>query len=179
MGTTRSTIVLAMWLLLLAVASASAQEAGTDYALAAGDRIKVTVYGHDDLSGEFQVDENGDVVLPLIRNVPALKRTARELEQAITASLEPRYLRNPRVSVEVLTLRPFYILGEVTSPGSYEYTAGMTVIKAAALAGGFTYRANTKKVKVTREGSSEPIERAPLQSEVGPGDVIEVPERFF
>ena len=177
MATTRSIMMVATWLLLSTVASA--EELGSDYRLAAGDRIRVTVYGHDDLSGEFQVDGNGDVVLPLIQNVPARERTARELEQSITTSLEPRYLRNPRVSVEVLASRPFYILGEVTSPGSYEYAAGMTVVKAAALAGGFTYRANTKKVKVTRDGSSEPIERAPLQSEVRPGDVIEVPERFF
>jgi protein involved in polysaccharide export with SLBB domain len=177
MGTTRSIIVLAGWLLLSAVASA--QEPGNDYTLAAGDRVRVTVYGHDDLSGEFQVDGNGDVVLPLIQNVPAVQRTARELEQAITESLEPRYLRDPRVSVEVLASRPFYILGEVGSPGSYEFAAGITVIKAAALAGGFTYRANTKKVRITREGSSAPIERASLQSEVRPGDVIEVPERFF
>jgi polysaccharide export outer membrane protein len=177
MGTTRSIIVLAIWLLLLA--GASAQEPGTNYTLGAGDRIRVTVYGHDDLSGEFQVDGNGDVVLPLIQNVSARQRTARELEQAIAESLEPRYLRNPQVSVEVLAARPFYILGEVGSPGGYEYAAGITVIKAAALAGGFTYRANTKKVRITREGRSEPIERAPLQSEVKPGDVIEVPERFF
>jgi polysaccharide export outer membrane protein len=177
MSTTRPIIALAVWLLLWAVASAQAPP--NDYTLATGDRIRVTVYGHDDLSGEFQVEGNGDVVLPLIQNVPAVERTTRELEQAIAERLEPRYLRNPRVSVEVLALRPFYILGEVGSPGSYEYVAGITVLKAAALAGGFTYRANTKKVRITREGSTEPIERAPLQSEVQPGDVIEVPERFF
>jgi polysaccharide export outer membrane protein len=88
-------------------------------------------------------------------------------------------LRNPLVSVELLTPRPFYILGEVGAPGSYPYSAGITVIKAAALAGGFTYRANTKKVRITRDGDAEPIERVSLQSEVKPGDVIEVPERFF
>jgi len=172
----RSIVVLTVTLLC---AVASADETGGDYTLAAGDRIRVTVYGHDDLSGEFQLDGNGNVALPLIQNVAANGQTPRELEQAITDRLQPQYLRNPLVSVEVLTLRPFYILGEVNSPGSYPYSAGITVVKAAALAGGFTYRANTKKVRITRDGDPEPIERASLQSEVKPGDVIEVPERFF
>lgn len=173
----RSIVVLTVTALLCAVASAD--DTGNDYTLGAGDRVRITVYGHDDLSGEFVLDGNGNVALPLIRDVAASGRTPRELEQAITDRLQPEYLRNPLVSVEVVTPRPFYILGEVGSPGGYPYSPGITVVKAAALAGGFTYRANTKKVRITREGGSEPIERASLQSEVRPGDVIEVPERFF
>ena len=173
----RSIVVLTVTLLVCAVAFAD--ETGSGYTLGAGDRIRITVYGHDDLSGEFQLDGNGDVALPLIQTVPAIGQTPRELERAITDRLQPQYLRNPLVSVEVLTPRPFYILGEVSAPGSYPYSAGINVVKAAALAGGFTYRANTKKVRITREGDAEPIERASLQSEVKPGDVIEVPERFF
>ena len=177
MKTMRSIVLLTVTALLCAAASAG--DAGSDYALAAGDRIRVTVYGHDDLSGAFQLDGNGNITLPLIQNVPAGGQTPRELEHAITDRLQPQYLRNPLVSVEVVTLRPFYILGEVSAPGSYPYSPGITVVKAAALAGGFTYRANTKKVRITRDGEPEPLERASLQSEVKPGDVIEVPERFF
>jgi protein involved in polysaccharide export with SLBB domain len=177
METIRSIVVLTVTALLCA--AASADDIGSDYTLGAGDRIRVTVYGHDDLSGEFQLDGNGDVALPLIQNVAASGRTPRELEQAITDRLQPQYLRNPLVNVEVVAPRPFYILGEVSAPGSYSYSAGITVVKAAALAGGFTYRANTKKVRITRDGAEEPIERVSLQSEVKPGDVIEVPERFF
>ena len=175
MKTLRSLVVVGITLLLCAPASAD----DGDYTLAAGDRIRVTVYGQDDLSGDFQLDGNGDVSLPLILNVAAQGQTPRELEQAITGRLQPQYLRNPLVSVEVLTPRPFYILGEVSAPGSYPYAAGTTVLKAVALAGGFTYRANAKKVRITREGEAEPFERAPLQTDVKPGDVIEVPERFF
>jgi len=160
-------------------AAATADDTASDYTLAAGDRIRVTVYGHDDLSGEFQLDGSGNIALPLIQSVAASGQTPRGLEQTITDRLQPEYLRNPLVSVEVVTPRPFYILGEVSAPGSYPYAAGITVVKAAALAGGFTYRANTKKVRITRDGNSEPIERASLQDEIKPGDVIEVPERFF
>lgn len=177
MKATLSILVLTVTALQCAVASAD--DTASDYQLAAGDRIRITVYGHDDLSGEFQLDGNGNIALPLIQNVAAGGRTPRELEQTITDRLQPDYLRNPLVSVEVVTQRPFYILGEVGAPGSYPYAAGITVVKAAALAGGFTYRANTKKVRITRDGNAEPIERASLQSEIKPGDVIEVPERFF
>jgi protein involved in polysaccharide export with SLBB domain len=177
METMRSIVVFTVAALLCV--AAWADDTGSDYMLAAGDRIRITVYGHDDLSGEYQLDGNGNVALPLIQSVSASGQTPRELEQAITDRLQPQYLRNPLVSVEVVTTRPFFILGEVSAPGSYPYAAGITVVKAAALAGGFTYRANTKKVRITREGESEPIERASLQSEVKPGDVIEVPERFF
>jgi polysaccharide biosynthesis/export protein VpsN len=177
MKTIRSIVLLTTTALL--AAAATADDTASDYTLGAGDRVRVTVYGHDDLSGEFQLDGNGNVTLPLIQSVPAGGQTPRELEHAITDRLQPQYLRNPLVSVDVLSSRPFYILGEVNAPGSYPYSAGITVVKAAALAGGFTYRANTKKVRITRDGESEPLERASLQSEVKPGDVIEVPERFF
>ena len=163
----------------LLCAAANAEDTPSDYTLAAGDRIRITVYGQDDLSGEFQLDGSGNIALPLIQTVAAGGQTPRALEQTITDRLQPEYLRNPLVSVEVVAQRPFYILGEVSAPGSYPYSTGITVVKAAALAGGFTYRANTKKVRITRDGDAEPIERAPLQSEIKPGDVIEVPERFF
>jgi protein involved in polysaccharide export with SLBB domain len=172
-----STVVLTVAALLGAVATAD--DTPSDYTLAAGDRVRITVYGHGDLSGEYQLDGSGNIALPLIQSVAAGGQTPRQLERTITDRLQPDYLRNPLVSVEVVTQRPFYILGEVGTPGSYPYSTGMSVVKAVALAGGFTYRANTKKVRITRDGNAEPIERASLQSEIQPGDVIEVPERFF
>lgn len=152
----------------------------TVYRLGAGDRIKVIVYGHQDLSGEFEIDGEGKVSLPLIQDVAAAGSSLRELEDAITDKLKPDYLKNPRVSVEVLNYRPFYILGKVNAPGSYPYVNGMTVINAVALAGGFTYRAKTKKVVIIR-GNDPAQNREPAgpDTQVLPGDVIEVPERRF
>ncbi len=83
------------------------------YTLGAGDRIRVTVFGQEDLSGEFEVDGNGRVSLPLIRDVQAVGLTLQELEVRITGKLKPDYLKNPHVSIEVLNYRPFYIIGEV------------------------------------------------------------------
>ncbi len=156
----------------------SAQE--LRYTLGAGDRVRVTVFGQEDLSGEFEVDGNGRVSLPLVREVQAAGLTLQELEARITDKLKPDYLKNPRVSVEVLNYRPFYIIGEVKKPGSYSFVSGMSVVNAIALAGGYTYRASENKVLITRatdpERKQEPANHA---TPVLPGDVIEVPERYF
>lgn len=151
-----------------------------DYRLGSGDRIKVTVFRHEDLSGEFEVNGAGRIHLPLIQEVQAAGLTAQELEQVITDKLKPDYLKEPRVSVQVLTYRPFYILGEVNSPGSYSYVSGMTVVTAIARAGGYTYRAKQDYVYISRAGDSEKKkQRADPNAPVYPGDVIEVPERLF
>jgi len=154
--------------------------ADAGYRLAAGDKVRVTVYGHADLSGEFEVDGGGRLSLPLIRDIDAAGLTVRELQEAIIAKLKPDYLREPQVSAEVLSYRPFYIIGEVQSPGSYPYVNGMTVINAVAVAGGFTYRANKKKVRVVRGvGQVQQKLDLPLGATVMPGDVIEIRERLF
>lgn len=150
------------------------------YTLGSGDKVRVTVFGHEDLSGEFEVDGSGNISLPLIRNVKAEGLTVRQLEQSITERLSPDYLINPSVSVEVLNYRPFYIYGEVTKPGSYPFVNGMTVVNAVAMAGGFTYRARTGSVRIVRAGDPQrkPVD-ADKDTPVLPGDIIEVPERYF
>lgn len=154
-------------------------DASQHYKLGRGDRVRVTVFGHEDLSGEFDVGAAGSISLPLVGDVPAQGKTAPELEQTITAKLAPDYIRNPRVGVEVLKYRPFYILGEVKSPGSYPYVNGMTVVNAVALAGGYTYRARESKIYIIREGQPGKRQQADQSTAVLPGDIIEVPERFF
>ncbi len=150
------------------------------YRLKAEDKIKVTVFGHPDFSGEFVVDGEGRVALPLIQNVTAGGLTPEELEAAIVDKLKPDYLLNPRISIEVLNHRPFYIIGEVKNPGSYNYVPGMTVVNAVALAGGYTYRAKTNEVEITRAtDATKTKQHANPDDEILPGDVIEIPERFF
>lgn len=158
----------------------SADATGNEYLLAAGDRVKVVVFGHPDLSGDYEVDSEGRLSLPLIKSFPAAGLTLEEIENAIADKLSPDYLKNPRVGVVVLEYRPFYILGEVKSPGSYPYSSNMTVIAAVALAGGYTYRAKKNKVTIIRASDPE-HQKNPVDdnSPVMPGDVIEVPERFF
>ena len=164
----------------MSVRSAAAAEDISGYKLGSGDKIRVTVFGHEDLSGEFEVDGSGNVSLPLIRNIKVDGLTPGQLEQVVAERLSPDYLVNPRVSVEVLNYRPFYIYGEVTKPGSYPFVNGMTVVTAVAMAGGFTYRARTSKVRIIRANDpSRTAQDADKDTAVLPGDVIEVPERYF
>jgi protein involved in polysaccharide export with SLBB domain len=181
-STTLRALVLfvSVWACLGFATSQAVSQGVADYRLGPGDKIRVTVFGHEDLSGEFEVDGSGNVSLPLIRNVPAQGLTVSQLEQAVIDRLQPDYLKDPSVSVEVLNYRPFYIYGEVNQPGSYPYVSGMTVLNAIAMAGGFTYRAKKSEVQIIRsdDTSKTPLEGGP-DTQVLPGDVIEVPERFF
>lgn len=151
-----------------------------EYRTGAGDKLRITIFGHEDLSGEFQIDGSGNISMPLIGNIPAGERSVGDIEQAIIGKLKPDYLKDPRVSVEVVNYRPFYILGEVKNPGSYPYVNGMTVVNAIALSGGYTYRAREDKVLIIRaDDPGREKNSASHDTVVLPGDIIEVPERFF
>lgn len=150
------------------------------YQVGAGDKVRVTVFRHPDLSGEFQIDGRGNFAMPLIGEVQGGGLTTRQLETAIEDSLKDGgFLVNPQVSIEVLNYRPFYIIGEVNNPGSYQFVNGMTVINAVALAGGFTYRADQDDIIINRGGSNGPEIEALVDTPVLPGDIINVTERFF
>jgi len=151
-----------------------------NYQLGSGDHIRVIVYGQPDLSGEFQVDGSGKVAFPLVGNIKAGGQSVSQFETRIVNALKPDYLQDPRVSIEVLNYRPFYIVGEVQKPGNYPYTSGMTVINAVAMAGGFTYRARDDDFTITHANTpSSEGEDANQNTKVEPGDVITVPERWF
>jgi polysaccharide export outer membrane protein len=154
------------------------------YRLGAGDKVRVLIYGATDYtsgaSNEFAVNGDGVVSLPLVGDVPAAGRTESELQGEIVARLKDGYYQDPKVSLEIITYRPFYILGEVSRPGAYAYTTGLTFYAAVATAGGFTYRANKNKVYIKRLGESEE-RKVPITptTEVGAGDTIRVGERIF
>ncbi len=151
------------------------------YQLGAGDRVRVIIFGEEELTGEYSVSEVGAISFPLIGAVPASGLSTTELESQIFSNLVgKRIVKEPSVSVEVQDYRPFYILGEVEAPGQYPYVADMTVLTAAAIGGGFTYRAKTDEVSLTRTVAGTPIEgRAARNAVVLPGDVIYVHERLF
>jgi polysaccharide biosynthesis/export protein len=155
-------------------------ELNAPYRLASGDRLRVIVFGQDNLSNSFSVDAAGAIAMPLIGGVRAQGLTTSELERAIEARLRQGYLREPRVSVEVEAFRPFFVLGEVGVAGQYPFINGMTVQNAIAVAGGFTPRAVQSTVDVTRIVDGSPVTfPGPLSYPVRPGDTITVRERFF
>lgn len=157
----------------------SAYAQATDYRLGSGDKVKLTVYGEADLSGDFEIGGNGTLSLPLIGQVKAGSLTIPEFEQLLTLQLQT-YFRHPRVSVQVLNYRPFYIQGEVKNAGEYSYSNGLLVRDAIAKAGGYTYRASTSAVYIRRATEQEEKHYsldAPVY--VMPGDNIRIGERFF
>ena len=151
------------------------------YRLGPGDALNIRIYNQPQLSGAYSVDDSGFVSLPLLGPVAASGGGTDALEAAITAALEKNGLiLHPAVAVEVVTYRPFYILGEVNTPGQYPFRPGMTALTAISIAGGFTYRACEDYAGVTRDiGSNAAQYRAPLSALVQPGDVITVFERRY
>ncbi len=150
-----------------------------DYILGVGDKLRVTVFGEPDLSGPFEVASTGTISMPLIGGVKAAGLTLSGMQKAIAAKLRDGYMKDPRVSVEVVNYRPFFIIGEVMKPGSYDYVNGMSVITAVALAGGYTYRADKDGITIKPSGPGKDEIRVEENAPVRPGDVVRVPERFF
>lgn len=152
-----------------------------EYRLGAGDAVRIITFGEDSLTGEFRVGDSGMIALPLVGPVRAAGANPAELEARVSAALKrSNLLRNPSVAVEVIAYRPIYVLGEVNRPGQYPYQPGMTVVTAAAVAGGFTYRAIDSYASVVRNTGGESMEgKATRHASILPGDVITIFERRF
>lgn len=151
-----------------------------DYRLGPGDKVRISVFNEPTLSGEFAVSSEGKLSLPLVGDIPAAGKLVSEIARESETLLGNGYLRNPKVSAEVATFRPFFILGEVKLPGQYPYVPNMTVFGAIATAQGFTPRA-AKKVAYIRRAESQQEEAFELSPDlrVSPGDTIRVGERYF
>jgi polysaccharide export outer membrane protein len=154
--------------------------ATASYVLGPNDRVRLKVYGEPDIAGEYEVDNNGNVSIPLAGRIRAAGLTTRQLERSIASALSKGIVRDPRVNVEVALYRPYYILGEVKKGGEYPYRLGLTVMDAVASAGGFTYRANENKVYLRRSGAgAEEVYALDAPVPIFPGDNIRIPERYF
>ena len=158
----------------------SNQEISNAYRLGTDDELSILVLGEKDLSGQYVVSETGTISVPLIGKVFVSGCTSEQVEDILHYKFADGYLANPSISIKISNFRPFYIIGEVQSPGKYDYAIDMNVLKAVAIAGGFTYRANKKEVKIIRasSGNSE-YQIFPIGSEVLPGDIVFIKERFF
>lgn len=149
----------------------------TPYQLGPGDQLRVNVYGLDMMNDTYIVGDTGAVSLPMVGAVPVSGKTVETVEKDIADTLRTRNLLvDPKVSAQVVVYRPFFIVGEVQKPGQYAFVPGMSVMTAVSVAGGYTFRANTKEVIVTRakqKGSATP------DSSVMPGDLIQIRESWF
>lgn len=165
-----------------APATAAAEGNSDEYTLASGDKIHVIVFGEETLTGDYVITSGGNLTFPLVGNLHASDKTVEQLQAQLATALGDGYINNPKVSIQVVSFRPFYILGEVNKPGEYPVSTGLTLQQAVASAGGYTYRANNKRAYLKR--ANETQERlvdlrrgAPLV--VRAGDTIRIGERHF
>jgi polysaccharide biosynthesis/export protein len=159
---------------------AAAYEFGTGYRVGAGDRLSIRVVGEQDLTGEYVVDATGVLSLPYVKSVPVSGLNTGQIENLIERRLKEGYLRDPKVSVQAINLRPFYIMGEVNTGGSFAYQPGMTVQNAIAIAGGYGVRADKTFVLLTRRnGNGTNTYKVPVTTQVYPGDTVYIRERWF
>lgn len=148
------------------------------YKLTVGDRVRVTIFDLATESTEYTIDETGSIAVAAIEPLNIKQKTTKEAAVALSNALAQANLyRNARVSIDVVSFGPFYMLGEVAKPGEFAYRPGMSLFAAVALAGGHTYRANRGRVYIRRAADTVETEYE-LDSDISilPGDVVRVPE---
>lgn len=152
----------------------------TSYRLGIGDKVRLNVFGEAELSGTFEVSATGQISLPLVGDIPAAGLDVNALRDAAAQRLSKGYLKQPKITVEVVGYRPIYVHGEVKNSGEFPFKNGLRLRDAIALAGGYTYRANQGFVVLARDGTKKDAQvRLPTDMLVMPGDNIRVPERYF
>lgn len=145
-----------------------------------GEKIRLALFGDDALTGDYVVAADGTISLPLIGAVPATNLTAGALEDAIEIQLRKGFYSTPQVTVQVLDVQPVYVLGEVNKPGSFAYVPDLTLSKAAALAGGYSYWARTDRVAIRRARAQQEVVVAMDQAlALAPGDTVRVLAKSF
>jgi polysaccharide biosynthesis/export protein len=156
------------------------ETSSTPYTLGSGDRLRIIVFGQDTLSNLYPVDGAGRISMPLIGSVKVADLTNAQAASVIESRLRSGFLREPKVTVEIESYRPFFILGEVTNSGQFSYVNGMNVQKAVAIAGGFNPRAARTHADITRTINGVPVTfRVPLSHIVRPGDAVTIRERWL
>ncbi|MGA9601652.1 MAG: polysaccharide biosynthesis/export family protein [Methylocystis sp.] len=145
-----------------------------------GEKVRILVFGEDRLSGEYEIDPAGNLSLPLAGTIKAAGLSKTQLEKDLSKRFRGEYLRDPKVTVDVVGFHPFYIMGEVGRPGEFPFRSGLNVMSAIALAGGPTYRASRSTVLIKHTDETG-FRGYPLNAEIPilPGDLIKLPERYF
>lgn len=149
------------------------------YRLQIGDKMKLVVFGEENLSGDVEINGRGQIQIPLVGEIPANGRTLKDVQRAIVAKLSDGFIKSPRISLEITNYRPIFVHGEVKTGGQYEYRNNLSFTDAVAMAGGYTYRAQQDYVILSRAGSAPVRINMPAVIPLLPGDNIRVPERFF
>jgi polysaccharide export outer membrane protein len=152
-----------------------------NYRLGAGDKVRVIVLQDTEFSGDYEVNATGAISARMLGPLQVVGMTLQELEDMLRERYRAGgYLVTPRLSVELVSTRPYFMIGEIGRPGSFPYISCLRVIQAIAIAGGFTRRAARARVTIKRFYATTAEEEYVTEDTlVEPGDVIRVPERYF
>lgn len=168
-----------IFILLFSLSNFCAAETEKNYVLGPGDKVEIKVFGQPDLAVTALLGNSGEINYPFLGKVKLAGLNTSQVENVISQGLKPDYIVNPSVYVQVIGYRPFYIHGEVKSPGAYPYQPAMTVNQAIALAGGLTERASVDKIFIFKEQAKEQQLKGTLNSEIDAGDTIKIEQRLF
>ena len=152
------------------------------YILGPDDVVNITVYNEPELSKSYTIDGRGMIAINLIGEIKAAGLSTTALAEGVRSALADGYFVNPSVSVDMASYKPVYIMGEVRAPGQYAFKPGMSILSAAAIAGGFTYRANRKEAEILRshaDSAQSSYQEVPIEAKLMSGDIILIKERFF
>jgi polysaccharide export outer membrane protein len=140
-------------------ASGQAPRPSQEYRVGPKDVLKVTVWGHEDLSRQVVVSADGTFPFPLVGDIRAAGLTPGEIEGRLRDTLGKDYLVNPQVSVSVQEYRSqrVFVLGEVEKPGTYVLTGQTTLLDVLSQAGGPGKNAGRQVVVVRVPTSSGPV----------------------
>ncbi len=160
----------------------SADSALRSLVMRPGDIVKVQVFGHDELSGEYPVDENDSLLLPIVGSIYVRDLSIAELRQRIRREFGQLYTQS---FVNITPLFRVAVLGEVIAPGLYSVDPTMTIYDILARAGGPSRLAKTNQMRLLRAGRpyalslrAEAVARATIRElGVRSGDQIIVPRR--
>ena len=172
---------LGLLLALVVLPDTYAADPDTQYKLAAGDVLRIIVFGEPELSiKKIRLSDAGTFSYPFLGEISAKGLTPGQVEKIIVDGLKQGYLNDPKVSLSQIEYRSFYINGEVQKPGSYPFVPGLTLEKAIALGGGLTERASIKRVTIVRgDGGPTLTDAVTRNTVIAPGDTISIAQGFF
>ena len=148
------------------------------FVIGVGDRIMVTVYNEPDLTVRARIDKSGIVNFPLLGHLTVANKTPKQLANELEEQLLDGYMVKPLVSVLIEEYRPFYINGEVRSPGGYPFSLELTVDQAIAIAGGLKDRASSSGWYIIRGEDKNKLE-VQKDTKLLPGDIITIKASLF
>lgn len=191
--TTRRAMIVALMIVSVAMGVLSGPppapaQGHENYQIGSEDVLDIAVWNHTSLSRTVPVRPDGKISLPLLNDVQAAGLTPMSLRDILIQRFA-EFVPTPEVSVIVKEVRSFKvsIIGEIKTPGRYEFKSRTTVLDALAQAGAFTNFASPSRIYVLRPNGSG-IQQIPFNYKrviatrggnenffLEPGDIIVVP----